>query len=44
VSHRYGVAELERRGADLERIVLARAVSLHLADRVLVHEGRTVVF
>jgi formyltetrahydrofolate deformylase len=44
VSHRHGVAELERMGADLERVVLARAVNLHLADRVLVHEGRTVVF
>jgi formyltetrahydrofolate deformylase len=44
VSHRYGVADLERRGADLERVVLTRAVNLHLADRVLVHEGRTVVF
>jgi len=44
VSHRDGVAELERLGADIERAVLARAVKLHLDDRVLVHEGKTVVF
>jgi len=44
VSHRQSVVELERIGRDIERIVLARAVSWHLADRVLVHEGRTVVF
>ena len=44
VSHRDGVAELERLGADIERAVLARAVDLHLRDRVLVHEGKTVAF
>ena len=44
VSHRQSVAELERIGRDIERIVLARAVSWHLEDRVLVHENRTVVF
>ncbi len=44
VSHRDGVPELERLGADIERAVLTRAVRLHLDDRVLVHEGRTVVF
>ena len=44
VSHRDGVPELERLGADIERAVLARAVKLHLDDRVLVNEGKTVVF
>jgi formyltetrahydrofolate deformylase len=44
VSHRQSVAELERIGRDIERVVLARAVKWHLEDRVLVHEGRTVVF
>ena len=33
-----------RIGRDVERTVLARAVALHLEDRVLVHENRTVVF
>ena len=44
VGHRDTVADLERVGRDLERVVLARAVRRELDDRVLVHEGRTVVF
>ena len=44
VSHRQGVEELERIGRDIERRVLARAVRWHLEDRVLVYDGRTVVF
>jgi formyltetrahydrofolate deformylase len=44
VSHRQSVAELERIGRDIERVVLARAVKWHLEDRILVHDGRTVVF
>jgi formyltetrahydrofolate deformylase len=44
VGHDYTVRDLERVGRDLERIVLARAVRLMLDDRVLVHEGRTIVF
>jgi formyltetrahydrofolate deformylase len=33
-----------RVGRDVERVVLARALRSHLDDRVLVHEGRTIVF
>ncbi|MBW4520256.1 MAG: formyltetrahydrofolate deformylase [Scytolyngbya sp. HA4215-MV1] len=44
VSHRDGVADLIRKGKDLERMVLARAVRLHLQNRVLVYGNRTVVF
>lgn len=44
VSHRHDVDTLERLGADVERTVLARAVQLHLDDRVLVDGGTTVVF
>ncbi|MGK2929317.1 MAG: formyltetrahydrofolate deformylase [Acidimicrobiales bacterium] len=44
VSHRHEVADLVRLGADLERIVLARAVRLHLEHRVLAYDNRTVVF
>jgi formyltetrahydrofolate deformylase len=44
VTHRESVDELVRIGRDVERTVLARAVNLHLQDRVLVHENRTVVF
>jgi formyltetrahydrofolate deformylase len=44
VTHREGVDALVRGGADLERIVLLRAVRWHLEDRVLVHANRTIVF
>jgi formyltetrahydrofolate deformylase len=44
VGHGYTVDDLVRVGRDLERLVLARAVRSHLDDRVLVHEGRTIVF
>lgn len=44
VSHRDQVDDLIRKGKDLERIVLARAVRLHLQNRVLVYGNRTVVF
>jgi formyltetrahydrofolate deformylase len=44
VAHGYTVDDLVRVGRDLERLVLARAVRSHLDDRVLVHEGRTIVF
>jgi formyltetrahydrofolate deformylase len=44
VSHRDDVNDFIRKGKDLERIVLARAVRLHLQNRVLVYGNRTVVF
>ncbi len=44
VDHRQSVRELERVGRDIERVVLARAVSLHLEDRVIADSGRTIVF
>lgn len=44
VSHRDNVDDLIRKGKDLERIVLARAVRLHLQNRVLTYGNRTVVF
>ncbi len=44
VSHRDSVAELTRKGRDLETIVLARAVRTHLEHRVLVYGRKTVVF
>ncbi len=44
VSHRDDVNDLIRKGKDLERVVLARAVRLHLHNRVLVYGNRTVVF
>jgi formyltetrahydrofolate deformylase len=44
VDHRLGVTELERVGRDIERVVLARALALHLDDRVIIDGARTVVF
>jgi len=44
VSHRDEIEDLVRKGKDLERVVLARAVRLHLQNRVLVYGNRTVVF
>ncbi|HEY7365938.1 MAG TPA: formyltetrahydrofolate deformylase [Methylomirabilota bacterium] len=44
VSHRDTVEDLARKGRDLERVVLARAVHLHLQGRVLPCGNRTVVF
>jgi formyltetrahydrofolate deformylase len=44
IDHRADVQEIKRLGSDVERVVLRRAVSWHLADRVIAHEGSTVVF
>lgn len=44
VTHRDTVEDFVSRGRDLECVVLARAVKLHLAAKVLVHDNRTVVF
>ncbi|HLL55891.1 MAG TPA: formyltetrahydrofolate deformylase, partial [Myxococcaceae bacterium] len=44
VSHRDPVHELERKGRDIERVVLAHAVRCHLEDRVIAYGNKTVVF
>jgi len=44
VSHADGVEDLVRKGRDVERSVLARAVRWHLEDRVLVCHNRCIVF
>jgi formyltetrahydrofolate deformylase len=44
VTHRDEVADLIRKGRDVERVVLAEAVRLHLEQRVLVFGNRTCVF
>jgi formyltetrahydrofolate deformylase len=43
-SHRHAIEELVRKGRDVERSVLSRAVRWHLEDRVLVYGNKTVVF
>jgi formyltetrahydrofolate deformylase len=44
VNHRDQTTDLIRKGKDLERVVLARAVRLHLQNRILTYSNRTVVF
>jgi formyltetrahydrofolate deformylase len=44
VSHRDTVADMVRKGKDLEKLVLSRAVRWHLDHRVLAYRNKTVVF
>ena len=44
VTHRDTPEDMVRKGRDVERRVLARAVALHLQDRVIINGGKTVVF
>ena len=44
VSHRDRPEDMVRKGRDIERAVLARAVTLHLQDRVMLNGTKTVVF
>jgi formyltetrahydrofolate deformylase len=44
VTHRDNVEDMRRVGRQIERAVLARAVTWHLEDRILLHGNRTVVF
>jgi formyltetrahydrofolate deformylase len=44
ISHRDAPEDLVRKGRDIERRVLARAVRHHLQDRVILNGNKTVVF
>ena len=44
ISHKDNVHDLVRKGRDLERLVLSRAVRYHTEHRILVHGKKTVVF
>lgn len=44
ISHRDAIGDIQRKSKDLERIVLARALRLHLENRILVHGSKTIVF
>jgi len=41
VSHRDTVDDMMRKGRDLEKVVLSRAVRWHLENRVLVYQNKT---
>jgi formyltetrahydrofolate deformylase len=44
ISHRDTPDDLVRKGRDIERRVLARAIRYHLEDRVILNGRKTVVF
>jgi formyltetrahydrofolate deformylase len=44
ISHRDSVDDMKMKGKDLERMVLSRAVKLHLEHRIIVHGSKTIVF
>jgi formyltetrahydrofolate deformylase len=44
ISHRDSLQDLVRKGRDLERLVLARAIEYHTEHRVLVNGRKTIIF
>ena len=44
ISHKDAVQDLVRKGRDLEKIVLSRAVYHHLQRKTLVYNNKTIVF
>jgi len=44
VTHRHSTKDLIRFGHDLEKVVLSRAIWSHIRRKIIVHNGRTVVF
>ncbi len=44
ITHKDSIADLVRKGQDLEKIVLSRAIWSHLQRKTLVHRNKTVVF
>ena len=44
IHHGYSVADMKAMGRLIERTVLARAVTWHVEDRILVHENKTIIF
>lgn len=44
ISHRDNIADMKRKGRDIEKIVLAKAIWSHINHKVIVHQNKTVVF
>ena len=44
ISHRDSLEDLKRKGQDLEKVVLSRAVKWHLERKILVYNNKTVIF
>ncbi len=44
VSHSHSIRDLQAKGRDLEKIVLSRAILLHLQRKTMVYNNKTVIF
>ena len=44
ISHRDSLKDLVRKGQDLEKVVLSRALKAHLERKILVYNNKTVIF
>ena len=44
ISHKDTISDLVRKGRDLERMILARALYYHSQHRILVHGKKTIIF
>ncbi len=44
VSHLHSIEDFIAKGRDLERIVLSKAIQLHVSRKVLVYQNKTVIF
>lgn len=44
IGHRDDVEDYIAKGRDIERVVFAKAIKAHAEDKVILHEGRTIVF
>ncbi|SNR61584.1 formyltetrahydrofolate deformylase [Desulfurobacterium atlanticum] len=44
VTHRDTIEGMIKKGRDLEKVVLAKAVRLHLENKILVYDNKTVIF
>ena len=44
ITHRDSISDLKRKGKDIEKIVLAKAVWAHLHHQVLIYKNRTIIF
>ena len=44
ISHTYTIEDLITKGRDLERVVLANAIKLHIKRKVMVFNNKTVIF
>ncbi len=44
ISHSDSISDLIRKGRDLEKVVLSRAIWKHIQRKILVYENRTIIF